>query len=75
MPLYPHLELEENRRELEREQELRRKIRQARREARSLRSSPLSRLSQALRQAAGLRPEPRQPERTMHASTVECHKG
>jgi hypothetical protein len=55
MLLYPHLVLEENRRELERERELRRKIRAARQQARSSRSSPLSRLGRALREAAGQR--------------------
>ena len=58
MPLYPHLELEENRRELERERELRRTIREARQGAKSSRSSPRSRLGRALRRAADLRPEP-----------------
>lgn len=48
---YPHLALEENRRELEREQKLRREIRNARLEARqrakSSRTSLLSRLHRA----------------------------
>ena len=53
MLMYPHLVFEENRRELEREQELRRQTRDAhlsvRQRAKSSRTSPLSRLRQAFR--------------------------
>ncbi len=53
MLMYPHLTFEENRRELERERELRRQIRdaqlEARQRAKSSRASPLSRLRQALK--------------------------
>ena len=60
--MYPHLELEENRRELERMRKLRHEIRQAelkaRQQARSARPSLRSRVLQALRPSGPLRRTP-----------------
>jgi hypothetical protein len=60
--MYPHLELEENRRELERERKLRREIRKARLEVRaqhsSSRTSLLSRVRRVLRPSCEPCPEP-----------------
>jgi hypothetical protein len=60
--MYPHLEFEENRRELERERKLRRQIHKARVEARELRrtsSAPvLSRVRRVFRPSIEPCPEP-----------------
>lgn len=60
--MYPHLELEENRRELERERKLRRQIHKARVEARELRRSSrtpvLSRVRRVFRPSIEACPEP-----------------
>ena len=60
--MYPHLEFEENRRELERERKLRRRIKQARAEARELRKSSkppaLARVRRVFRPSLEPCPEP-----------------
>jgi hypothetical protein len=73
--LYPHLELEENRRELEREQKLRRQIDKARLEAKERCRSSRTPLLSRLRRASRPRPacsEPKLGDRTRYPRDEEA---